>query len=284
MDYPEIIKIRFRPTPEMCRFRGHGIDTLKKLVWEVPREDGIYLIRYYSNNWAIDKDVPDPATPLVSAVMPTCPGREKMARYAVEQFKNQTWPNKELVIVNEGTEWITDGTHNNIREVRVQPGHKNGALHNIGDGIAKGDYIIRWDDDDIHHPDRIRLQVQSVMISGGPCSTLGKRIHYILEDDIAFIKPATSVGLILYRNEGKRYEEGVGGGSDEMFFNYFYRGKTTKLDNWPGLYVRIFHGVNQICSKTHCMAGTKLQPGEWEVGDCEEYLREEIKKYREAIA
>jgi len=27
-----------------------------------------------------------------------------------------------------------------------------------------------------------------------------------------------------------------------------------------------------------------LKPGEWQVGDCEEYLREEIKKYREAIS
>ena len=285
MKYPEKIRVKFRPTPELCRYRGSGIDTFERLDWEVDREVGIDLIRYYSNNWAMITLAPDAEHPLVSAVMPTCSGREKMARYAVEQFNRQTWPNKQLIIVNEGTEWITAGGDDNIVEVRVHSGsYQNGGLHNIGDGIATGDYIIRWDDDDIHHPDRIRVQVEGAIITASPCSTLGKRIHYFLDDDTAFIRETSSVGLILYRNEGKQYADGIRGGSDEMFHTVHYRQATTKLDNWPGLYIRIYHGINQICNRRHCLSGTKLKPGEWAVDDCEDYLREEIRKYREAIS
>jgi len=285
MDYPEIIKIKFMPTHDMYWWRGYGIDTREKLIWDVSRDDGIYLISHHSDNWAIVRTRTDEAYPLVTAVMPTCRGREKMARYAVEQFLNQSWKEKELIIVNEGDYWITDGSDINIREVRVQPGcYRNGTLHNIGDGIARGQYIIRWDDDDIHHPDRIKIQAEAAIIHVAPCSTLGKRIHYFMDDDIAFVKETSSCGLILYENKGNQYLDGIRGGTDEIFYKEHYQSTTIKLDNWPGIYVRIYHGINQICNRNHCMAGNShLQPGEWEVGDCEDYLRSEIKKYREAI-
>ena len=284
MYYPERIKIKFNPTQDMYWWRGNGIDTREKLVWEVSREDGIYLICHYSDNWAIERIRTNEISPLVTAVMPTCKGREKMARHAVEQFERQSWPNKELVIVNEGTEWISN-TEDNITEVRVpEKKYNNGGMHNIGDGIARGKYIIRWDDDDIHHKDRIKIQAEAAVIHPVPCSTLGKRIHYFMDDDIAFIKDTSSCGLILYENEGNQYLDGIRGGTDEIFYKEHYKSTTLKLDNWPGIYIRIYHGINQICSRNHCLAGNKhLQPGEWDVGNCKEYLQDSLQKYREAI-
>ena len=285
MEYPETIKIKFRPTQDMYWWRGHGIDTRDKLIWDVSRENGIYLISHFSDNWAIERPAMDELKPLVTAVMPTCKGREKMAIFALKQFQRQSWPNKEMVIVNEGTEWISNG-EDNIIEVMVQEKrYANGGLHNIGDGIANGDYIIRWDDDDIHHPDRIKIQAEATIITASNCSTLGQRIHYFMDEDIAFIKPAMSCGLILYRNERKKYLTELHGGSDEVFFKEYYSHNVTKLDNWPGIYVRIYHGINQICNRRHCLAGmTHLKPGDWEVGDCKEYLKESLQEYREAIS
>ena len=281
MKYPEIIKIRFRPTPEMWRYRGGGIDTNIKLEWEVDRDTGIHLIKYYANNWALVTMAPDAEYPLVSAVMPTCEGREKMARYAVEQFQRQTWPNKELIIVNEGVEWITEG-EDNIHEVRVRPKrYENGGLHNIGDGIANGDYIIRWDDDDIHHPDRMKIQAEGAIIAASPCSIFQRRIHYSLSTDSAFIRTVPCLAQALYKNEGREYIDEANG-SDLIFFDIYYRNRAVALDNWPGLYVRIWHGRN-IWSEQHVMGRLTGITGEWDVGDCEGYLRQAIREYREAV-
>ncbi len=282
MDFPKFLTVRFRPTPELCRYRGQGIDTALKLDWVIERKTAIGLIRAFADNWRVIKDEPDKDHPLVSAVMPTCAGREKMVKYSIEQFKRQTWSEKELIIVNEGTDWLTDGSEVNIKEVRVHPGrYACGGLRNFGDALA-GEYIITWDDDDIHHPDRIKKQIEAILISGSNCSTLKKRIHYFLDDDTAFIREGISVGLPLYKNEGFKHVPDMRSGSDQIFFDSYYRHTSTKLDNWPGLYVRIWHGSN-VWDKNHCLHGTKIRPGEWRVGDCEEYLRAAIREYREAI-
>jgi len=77
---------------------------------------------------------------LVSVIIPTIDGREKLLNRAVKSVKKQTYENIELIIVNEGC-------LGNIQR-------------NIGINRANGKYIAFLDDDDEWLPDKIKLQVE----------------------------------------------------------------------------------------------------------------------------
>jgi hypothetical protein len=97
--------------------------------------------------------------PLVSAIMPTA-NRSAFAAEAVERFHTQTWPNKELVILDERE-------RPSFRKPRfpadvqyhVSPHMTIGARRNLACSLARGAIICHWDDDDISSPDRMAHQV-----------------------------------------------------------------------------------------------------------------------------
>jgi len=76
---------------------------------------------------------------LVSVVIPTIKGREKLLKRAIASVKNQTYKNIEIIVVDEG---------------KSSPEQRN-----IGMERAKGDYIALLDDDDIWLPQKIEKQV-----------------------------------------------------------------------------------------------------------------------------
>lgn len=129
--------------------------------------------------------------PTVCAVMLTA-DRPEMARRAVECFRAQTYVNKRLVVLDNGSwkapHWLCD-REKNIRLSTWNPDHPDckkrtiGDWRNIANGGAVGDLIrldktreindveilIHWDDDDFSHPDRIAEQVALLQSSGADC-------------------------------------------------------------------------------------------------------------------
>ncbi len=115
--------------------------------------------------------------PLVSAIMPTR-GRPQFAKEAIELFLAQTWPNKELVIIDDEDnlsfrEPPTVRQHHlkmyeNIRYERLRHRRKVGEKRNIACSRAMGEIIVHWDDDDHYEPERIRDQVERLLHSGLP--------------------------------------------------------------------------------------------------------------------
>ena len=110
--------------------------------------------------------------PLVSYLMPTC-DRFSLAQRAVECFRKQTYPNKELVIVDDSVDedlgrWIGSLHDSRIRHVGVRGEEKKllGVLRNVTLQHARGEYIALWDDDDLSHPDRVTLQMQLMFTLG----------------------------------------------------------------------------------------------------------------------
>lgn len=81
--------------------------------------------------------------PLVSVVIPTLVGREELLERAVESARRQTYPNIEIVVVDEGL------------SAPVQ--------RNIGITRAKGDFIAFLDDDDEWLPEKIELQMKKML-------------------------------------------------------------------------------------------------------------------------
>lgn len=117
----------------------------------------------------------DPA--LVSCLMVTKPRTERFSflKDSISAFLRQTYRPCELVIVlDEAEEEATRALENfvaslgqpNIRLLASQGPLSLGALRNRSVGASLGQILCQWDDDDMHHPDRVRRQLAAMMTAG----------------------------------------------------------------------------------------------------------------------
>ncbi len=101
------------------------------------------------------------ASPLVSIVIP-CYNGELFVAEAIESALGQTYENKEVIVVDDGS---TDGSAGVIREysnrLRGISGPNRGACaaRNLGLAAANGDFIQFLDADDLLHRDKLKVQV-----------------------------------------------------------------------------------------------------------------------------
>lgn len=103
-------------------------------------------------------------TPLVSVLMPVF-NAEKYLDEAIQSVLNQTYQNFEFLIINDGS---SDKSASIIKAFAKQDarikffdqGNKGLiATLNFGLSVASGEYIARFDSDDICLPERLKLQV-----------------------------------------------------------------------------------------------------------------------------
>lgn len=100
---------------------------------------------------------------MVTAIMPTA-NRHEFAREAIWSFHRQTWPNKELVIVDDGIEALNPEYSQHVRYFRFPPIRLSvGLKRNIACELARGKYIVQWDDDDLYLNDRIEHQMDTLL-------------------------------------------------------------------------------------------------------------------------
>lgn len=105
--------------------------------------------------------------PTVSCIMPTR-GRPQFARQAVEYFLAQTWPAKELLILDDffAPSFSAPPAGDGIRYFSERHKLIVGAKRNRCCSEASGDIICHWDDDDYSAPGRIADQVARLLESG----------------------------------------------------------------------------------------------------------------------
>ncbi len=104
------------------------------------------------------------APPLVTCLMPTR-DRTAFALRAVEYFLRQDWPERELIVLDDGSDALEHRLPPDprIRYVRVPPGTSIGAKRNRGVELARGDLIAQWDDDDWYAPARLSAQIAPIV-------------------------------------------------------------------------------------------------------------------------
>ena len=102
--------------------------------------------------------------PLVSILIPAY-NAEKWVGAAIASALGQTWRQKEIIVVDDGS---TDGTLAVVRqfesnEVRVvtQPNQGAAAARNKAFSLSRGDYIQWLDADDLLSPDKVAHQMQA---------------------------------------------------------------------------------------------------------------------------
>jgi glycosyltransferase involved in cell wall biosynthesis len=123
---------------------------------------------------------PSPPLPLISCIMPTH-NRRAFIGLTLECFNAQTWPRKELVVVDDGTDPVGDLLEGRpgVRYARVPYRMTLGAKRNLACELAQGDLIAHWDDDDWYSPRRLSEQIAPLMAQ--QCDATGLVTTHVLE-------------------------------------------------------------------------------------------------------
>jgi len=108
-------------------------------------------------------------TPKISCLMVTT-GRVDCLQRSVGCYLSQTYPNKELIVVSQGSDEVNheigqylDGLQRSDILFETAPPHLTlGAMRNVSCELARGPVLCQWDDDDLYHPRRLFDQYQAL--------------------------------------------------------------------------------------------------------------------------
>ena len=101
-------------------------------------------------------------SPLISVIIPVLNGEAYLAQ-AIESIRKQTWPNIEIIIIDDGS---TDGTAELVTRrypdvcYRYQDNAGIGAARNHGIDVTSGEYIAFLDADDYWIADKLERQMR----------------------------------------------------------------------------------------------------------------------------
>ncbi len=189
--------------------------------------------------------------PLVSCLCVTR-NRVRQLRRAVSCFLNQTYQNRELVVLYEaddpGTrDYLATLTEPSIRPVEVPaaPRLRLGALRNLSLQASLGHYVAQWDDDDWHAPTRLESQVCAIRSFGGMGCVLDRWVIFDMESDTAFLSEsrAWEGSLVAERSAMPLYADLCRGEDTPVIERLVAEGKLVFLLN-PFLYAYVYHGGN----------------------------------------
>lgn len=140
--------------------------------------------------------------PLVSCIMPTS-NRAKFVRQSINYFLRQTYPNIELIIVDDGDDSVEDliPDDSRIKYIKLSSKYSIGKKRNLACEVAEGEIIMCWDDDDWHGPERIEQQISPLLNDDYDVSGIASLMYYSL------IKQA----FYVYKTEV--FKDGIVGGT-----------------------------------------------------------------------
>lgn len=194
----------------------------------------------------------------VTAVMLTGhdPARFPFAKAALRCFLEQSYRDRELLIINQSQEYDLLSSSQpmpGLREISVPYALNHGEMWNEAIKHVNTPWVTAWDDDDWHHPHRLAFQMAH-RVPGH--ATLFRRMLFVdlttnlvgvLSDEVGFSGPM----LFPRPAEGMRFEPIAVGADSDYFLNYYgqhgnYVMMENDADDWPGaaLYVRFWHGGN----------------------------------------
>jgi glycosyltransferase involved in cell wall biosynthesis len=213
-------------------------------------------------------------SPMISCLMVTL-DRLSLAKRAIASYADQRYPNKELVIVTDGTARFREALERyvaarGIEQVRfVYPAGTSltlGALRNRSLEEARGALVCQWDDDDCSHPDRLMEQAGDMLRRNARASFMTDHLQLIAEQRIlcwvdwtlggtqgaAQLAPGT---LMMFRDDRFRYPEhgpSARQGEDSVLLSQIYATVPVAHARDLGhLYLYQYHGRNTFSREHH---------------------------------
>jgi len=263
--------------PGLCVASAHAENTSRKDLhgpyWlsQSPEQidqllgDDIYFYFRAAHDW-----------PLVSCIMPTY-NRRAFLPQAIQSFLQQDYPNRELIIVDDGSDGIQDlvPPAANIQCVQARRRMSIGAKRNLACQQARGEFIAHWDDDDWYSPDRLRYQM--VPLVTGTADITGLENKFVLElpagefwtNDARLHKRMfvenVHGGTLVYRkniwSEGLRYPETNLAEDAWLLARATRSGKRLLRLSNPGVFVYVRHRSN---AWREFAPGSFIDPNGWE--------------------
>jgi len=193
----------------------------------------------------------DSRPPLVSVVMVFGDAtRLRTAQRTVQCFVEQTYVRRQMVIINGTDKPVTNVAWDKIKELPVAKEDLS-SLRNIGLTNADGEWIMPWDDDDWHHPERIAFQMAHRR-EGMACLLEGQlRCHVWRSTAFVHREPDGVPGTILFPRGPARYPVGIELGGDREFFMANWRGNSVVIPAEAGTsstfqHIALHHDRNLI--------------------------------------
>lgn len=181
--------------------------------------------------------------------------RKHLASRAVQCFLNQTYENKELVIIDDGDEdyspVLKDVPDNQLTYIKLEkePDFVLGKLRNVSLNEAQGDFLIQWDDDDWYHPQRVEIQAGILEQGYDACCLSAALMHldtepFIHHPYIGYLPNGIPGSIMHRRSEHIRYPE-TRRAEDTVYLKEWMQKRYHKLDkHYNHLFLRAYHGNN----------------------------------------
>lgn len=171
-----------------------------------------------------------------------------LAERSIESFLQQTYPNKHLIIVNDGDYSFGNLNSDIITEIKLDKKYVLGALRNIGfQHIPEDAIYIQWDDDDWHHPELMEKQYKYMTARRADGCILRHEVVYCFKNNIAWISAprAGVMGTIMCKRKSNVFYPELIKSEDNVFLKEYK--KKYKLVVWRNpayYYLRFVHGHN----------------------------------------
>jgi glycosyltransferase involved in cell wall biosynthesis len=243
---------------------------------------------------------PLPSQPLISCLMVTLPVPDRLAyvKRSLVAYLDQSHARRELVIVVDGR--VADPTtptikahvaalgREDIRIIEPPAGLTLGALRNASKATARGEVICIWDDDDLHHPERLARQSAALVQSGGESTALQEVMQFFPDERRLYCVSFSSTSEnampptlmcrasapIVYPEVGERARRGS---DTEVVWQLQVRGRYQVMTDEPHLFVYVSHGRNTRDDDHHHRIAAEL-------GLPQAFLRQREAALREGLA
>jgi glycosyltransferase involved in cell wall biosynthesis len=125
--------------------------------------------------------------PLVSCIMPTF-NRRRFVPQAIRYFLLQDYPEKELLVLDDGDDSVGDlmPKDSRIRYFRLERSTVLGEKRNLACAEARGEIIAHWDDDDWMAQWRLSYQVKNLLSQSADACGLAQLLFYQPESNRAW--------------------------------------------------------------------------------------------------
>lgn len=209
------------------------------------------------------------AQPKVSCLMVTANRRQLMKR-SVSCFQNQSYENKELVVIDDGKEDLEDILQalpaSKLKYIKLDSNAYDtlGALRNRSLQEATGDFIAQWDDDDWYHPDRLKIQVKTLLDGYDACCLSGTLMHldeepYKLHPYVGLL-PEGIPGSIMHRRDKEIRYPHTHRAEDTAYLKKWMEKRYLQLpEKFSYLCIRCYHGSN-TWGKNHFLRRIRNNP------------------------
>ncbi|MGD2086510.1 MAG: glycosyltransferase [Candidatus Aminicenantes bacterium] len=238
------------------RFQKRGLNhlQLRTKPWQSKTNENNQKFLQGGPGGAVFSKSAPPGKPKVSCLMVTA-NREGFFKRSLLSYCRQNYPNKELIIIDDGDQdlgpLLKDLPADEVKYIKIEknPGNVLGHLRNISLEKASGDFITQWDDDDWYHPDRLRIQVETLLQGYDACCLSNSLMHidvesFFLHPYISFFKKGTPGSIMHRRAPCIRYPE-IRRSEDDVYLRAWAKKRYFKLPpSFAYLFIRCFHGTN----------------------------------------